>query len=140
MNKSIFTIHCTGDVVVGDTILFTEGVFTGSHRKPKFAGERTIIAEIMKDSYGELKQQHTFTLKVIFCEGIQAIEVNKTIRRKGRNVYRNGTKRKPWSDETQRTVAQDEKHTRGDVARAVRDQLGDQRRMNSMIDIFEGIK
>ena len=118
MDKSIFAIDCTGDVVKGDTILFTEGVFTGSYRNPKFAGDRIIIAKVTKDSYGEQKQQHTFTLRVLFSEGTSPVA--GTIRRKGRNVYRNGTKRKPWLAEEKRTKAQDEKHNRGDKARAVR--------------------
>ena len=56
-----FTINCTGDVCAGDHIRFTEAVFAGSYRKPKFKGERVVEALVVRDSYGEAKQQHTFT-------------------------------------------------------------------------------
>jgi len=115
-----FPINCTGDVVAGDHIRFTEAVFAGSYRKPKYQGERVIEALVVRDSYGEAKQQHTFTLEVTTSEGEDALPVGKTIRRKGRNVYRNGTQRKPWTDETQRGEALEEKHQRGDNARAAR--------------------
>lgn len=120
-NPTEFTIPCTGDVVVGDTILFTEAVFGGSHRRPKFLGERLVQADVVRDSYGADKQQHTFTLRVTYSEGYEAIAVGTLIRRKGRNVYRNGTARRAWQDETARHAARDEKHSRGDVARAERD-------------------
>ena len=40
-----FPIDCTGDVCVGDVILFTESVIGGTHRKPLFLGERRIAAD-----------------------------------------------------------------------------------------------
>ena len=115
-----FPVDATGDVVVGDTIRFTEGVFGGSFRNPKYLGTRTVEAEVTKDSYGEAKQQHTFTLRILASEGYDALEAGKTTRRKGRNVYRNGTARKQWDDENARQKALDEKHARGDIARAER--------------------
>lgn len=116
-----FSIDCTGDVVVGDEIEFTEAVFGGSHRRPTFLGERTIRARVIKDSYGAEKQQHTFSLEVISSDGYKKLSVGAKTRRKGRNVYRNGTLRREWTDETVRRAAQDEKHFRGDAARAHRD-------------------
>lgn len=122
------TIDCTGNACKGDIILFEEGVFGGSYRNPTFLGSRKILAEIISDSYGEAKQQHTFTLRLIRCSGYQAADVrNKakksktgSIRRKGRNVYRNGTKRAAWADEAQRQASLDEKYRRGADARAER--------------------
>lgn len=117
----------TGDVVKGDIIQFEEGVFGGSFRKPQHLGSRTITARILNDSYGADKQQHTFTLKGIAAEGTQAKEVLDTqakrgyITRKGRNVYRNGTQRQVWADESARNAATDEKHSRGSEARTLRD-------------------
>jgi len=112
-----------GDIVTGDTIRWTEAVFKGSYRRPKFAGERIITATVIRDSYGEEKQQHTFTLAVISAEGHKAQEVldKKTIRRKGRNIYRNGVQRLPWTDEDARDKALDEKHSRGDTAQSERE-------------------
>ena len=115
-----FTISCTGDVVAGDQIKFTEGVFDGSYRKPKFVGPRTIEALVLRDSYGREKQQHTFTLKVLASAGTNPLTVGKTVRRKGRNVYRNGTMRRAWKNESDRAAARAEKHERGDAARVDR--------------------
>ena len=113
MNEEHFSIGCTGDVVVGDRILFKEATFTGSYHKPRFAGYRTIAAKVLKDSYGKQRAQHTFTLQVIDSEGTTPIEPGKIIKRKGRNVYKQGTKREPWPNEDQRAFALDEKHVRG---------------------------
>lgn len=117
-----FTINCTGDVVTGDVIRFEESVFGGSHRKPKYLGTRIVEAEVLNDSYGERKQQHTFSLLVLASTGTQALSPGARTTRKGRNVYRNGTMRKPWTDESARGAARQEKHARGDRARAARDE------------------
>lgn len=127
METAAFTIDCTGDVVAGDTILFTEGVFSGfcgrsrfGSSKPKRLGDRTIVAEVLRDSYGAGKQQHTFTIRVLACEGYAALAVNSETTRKGRNIYRNETSRLPWADESERAAVADDKHARGDKAREVR--------------------
>ena len=122
MDASDFTIDCTGDVVTGDTILFAEAVFGGSYKKPKFLGERRIIALVTADSYGAAKQQHTFSLNVLWSDGTEALPVGKTTRRKGRNVYGKYTLRLPWTDESTRHAAADEKHARGAVARRDREE------------------
>ena len=121
-NSSIeYSIDCTGDVVAGDEIEFTEAVFGGSYRKPRFLGERIVRARVIKESYGTDKQQHTFSLEVIESEGTDPLAAGAKTRRKGRNVYRNGTRRAPWADEAARVAVQTEKHMRGDAARAERD-------------------
>lgn len=116
-----FSIDCTGDVCVGDTILFTEAVFGGSWKKPIFKGERRIAALVISDSYGAAKQQHTFSLKIIGSDGYEPLKNGEKTRRKGRNVYRNGTKRLAWEAEDDRQVSLNDKHERGDCARAARD-------------------
>jgi hypothetical protein len=115
-----FTIPCTGDVVTGDQIEFTEAVFGGSFRKPRYLGERIVQAEVVRDSYGAAKQQHTFTLRVLASSGVEPLTPGATTTRKGRNVYRNGTRRAAWAVEADRRAALDEKHGRGDAARADR--------------------
>ncbi|MFQ5622436.1 MAG: hypothetical protein ACE5FS_03470 [Paracoccaceae bacterium] len=114
-------VNCTGDVVTGDTIRFTEAVWGGSYRRPVKLGERTVTARVTADSYGIDKQQHTFSLEVIEADGHDAPPAGKKIRRKGRNIYRNGTKRLVWDNESARKSAADEKHRRGDHARAARE-------------------
>lgn len=121
----IFTtcqIDCTGDACTGDVILFEEGVFGGSRFNPKFLGRRRVVALIEKESYGAERQQHTFSLEVLASDGVDALKVGAHIRRKGRNIYRNGTRRQEWPSEADRRVAIRDKHTRGDAARAVRDE------------------
>lgn len=109
-------------IVAGDTIRFTEGAFGGSFRKPKFVGERTVIAKVLRESYGADKQQHTFTLEIVSSEGAEPLTVGAVTRRKGRNIYRNGVARLPWPDEAARRAAADEKHARGARARAAREE------------------
>ena len=127
MSDSEFPITCTGDVVAGDVIRFTEGVFGGSRDRPKKVGDRTIVARVLRESYGADKQQHTFSIEVIESSGHQPLKPGALTTRKGRNIYRNGTQRKPWPEEADRTAALDEKHTRGAAARkqrAIRNAVG----------------
>ncbi|MGH7239782.1 MAG: hypothetical protein ACREHG_06905 [Candidatus Saccharimonadales bacterium] len=106
-----YSICCTGDCVTGDRVCFERATFSGSFRNAKFAGFERIEGEIVNDSYGQHKQQHTFTL--LLADGSKM-----TI--KGRNLYANGCWRKAWTDESQRHAALNEKHARGDNARKAR--------------------
>jgi len=108
-----YSIICTGDCVGGDEVAFERATFSGSFRSPHFDGFELVKGKIIKDSYGADKQQHTFTLQK---------DDGTTFRIKGRNLYGNGTYRKRWKNEDERKVAQDEKHERGNAARAIRDQ------------------
>ena len=110
---AIYSIRCTGDACIGDHVAFERATFTGSFRNAKFAGFERVEGEIIRDSYGRDKQQHTFTLR--HADGTES-------RVKGRVMYREGTYRKPWPDESARRAALDEKHARGDKARAARDE------------------
>ncbi len=112
-----FQINCTGDCCVGDIVQFEKAVFGGSYRKPKFLYNEEITAEIIKDSYGQAKQQHTFTILILAVNGRKESR-QTTI--KGRNLYRNGTKRIAWENESQRLNNIDEKHERGNEAREAR--------------------
>ena len=114
-------VDASGDVVAGDVILFQESVFGGSHRNPIYKGSRTIQAKVLRESYGTEKQQHTFTMSVISSKGTDAVPAGAEIRRKGRNIYRNGTQRLVWLDEGERKRIALEKHSRGAVARKARD-------------------
>ena len=116
-----YSIDCTGDVVVGDAIRFSESVFFGSYRKPQFVGDRFVEAVVTADSYGAARQQHTFTLAILASTGIEPLAAGTRTTRKGRNIYRNGCHRSPWADESTRRIEATKKHERGDAARAVRD-------------------
>lgn len=107
-------LHCipaTGDVVVGDAICFERATFTGGFRNARFAGFERITGQVVKDSYGREKQQHTFTIE---------LEGGTTLQIKGRNLYSEAVYRKPWANESARHAVADEKHARGNQARAVR--------------------
>jgi hypothetical protein len=109
---SEYSIKATGDACVGDEVAFERAIFTGSFRRPKFAGMELVIGKIIADSYGSRKQQHTFT--ILLQDG------RKTFI-KGRNLYANGLYRKPWADEKARYAALEEKHARGAAARETRE-------------------
>ena len=109
-----FSVNCTGDCCVGDIVQFEKAVFGGSYRKPKFLYNEQITAEILKDSYGADKQQHTFTIQILAIDGKKE---NKKTTIKGRNIYRNGTQRIKWINEGARLNSIEEKHGRGDQAR-----------------------
>lgn len=105
--------NATGDCVRGDYVRFKRATFSGSFRKPVFAGFEEVEGRIVADSYGRDKQQHTFTIER--PDGTR-------FRIKGRNLYREGVERLEWPDESKRREAADEKHARGDAARAARDE------------------
>ena len=117
----VYRIDGTGDVVNGDRIRWSEAVFSGSHRKPTFEGKRTTEAEVVADSYGAVKQQHTFSLLVVRAEGTSAPSPGERTRRKGRNIYHNGCYRAVGKNEAACRESQDEKHNRGDAARTDRE-------------------
>jgi hypothetical protein len=108
MDTNNFSIVCTGDACVGDEVCFKKSIFSGTYPKCTFIGTEEIQGTIVKESYGKIKQQHTFTL--MLPNGAKMLI-------KGRNLYRNGCNRKPWQDELLRSSVLDEKHTRGLDAR-----------------------
>lgn len=96
-----YTINCTGDCVTGDEIAYFN---------PGKSNDRQ-YGKIVADSYGQAKQQHTFTIEA---------ENGDKILIKGRNLYKMGVYRKSWQDESKRTEAIKEKHENGNKARKER--------------------
>lgn len=111
------------DVVKGDIVEFKQDVFGGSFKRPTYLGQRTVHGEVLRESYGADKQQHTFTIKPLNVEGVNADELLKkdSFRIKGRNLYKNGVLREMFDDEAARKLVADEKHERGAAAREARD-------------------
>ena len=72
----------------GDTIRFTEPVYTGSYPSGRFAGNRTTEATIYKESYGEKRGQHSFMMEVLRSEGCRPLKQGSKIRRLGRKLYK----------------------------------------------------
>lgn len=110
--NSKYIIDCTGDAVKGDKVIFKKDFFKGSWRRPKYSHSKVVEGEIINDSYGKEKQQHTFT--ILLTDGTKKLI-------KGRNLYKHYTYRQPWDDEEQRKAVQEEKHLRGALARELRD-------------------
>lgn len=126
MQNHLDTWVPTQSVVAGDVIRFTEAVFSGSFRSPKCIGEHEVTAMVASESYGEKRQQHTFTLTVLGSTGVNPLATGATVLRKGRNIYRNGVERQLWVDEAVRDRIEAEKHARGDAAREVRNECRQQ--------------
>ena len=72
----------------GDTIRFTEPIYTGAYPSGRFAGNRTTEARIYKESYGEKRGQHSFMLEVLSSEGYRPLKEGSKIRRLGRKLYK----------------------------------------------------
>ncbi|XVE82754.1 hypothetical protein DITRI_Ditri16bG0031300 [Diplodiscus trichospermus] len=120
---SSFFINCTGDVCNGDVILFTQKVyekFDKVTRCGRLLGRRTIAGRVVKESYGKAKQQHTFTVEVLWSKGRKKLLPLFPLLVKGRNLYKLKTYRQLWDDEAERRNVLAEKHRRGRAARLVK--------------------
>jgi len=102
------------DLTKGCLIKFSEAVFIGKYPKGKFSYRRSITALIIKDSYGQKRGQHTFTLQVIESDD-PSIQNKEFIRRKGRNVYQDC---KVMVYPKQHAVLAKDKHKRAKIAKA----------------------
>ena len=76
------------NLLKGQIIEWTEKVFLDHGKNAIFCGERTNTGQIIKESYGEKRGQHTFTILIQASMGYQALSAGKKVCRKGRNVYR----------------------------------------------------
>ncbi|RRT86048.1 hypothetical protein B296_00003814 [Ensete ventricosum] len=122
--RSSFVINCTGDVCKGDVVLFRQRVydkFDKVSRSADIIGKRIIAGRVVKESYGAAKQQHTFTVEVLWCKGKRALPPLFPLLVKGRNLYRLNTFRQRWSNELERSKVLAEKHQRGAAARRTRE-------------------
>ncbi|KAJ9177225.1 hypothetical protein P3X46_012463 [Hevea brasiliensis] len=121
--RSSFVVNCTGDVCKGDVVLFSQKVyakFDKVRRQGNLLGKRTVAGRVVKESYGSAKQQHTFTVEVLWSKGIKKLPPLFPLLVKGRNLYRLKTFRQRWNNEVEREIVLAEKHKRGRAARLVR--------------------
>ncbi|XP_031114540.1 zinc finger CCCH domain-containing protein 62-like [Ipomoea triloba] len=129
--RSSFNINCTGDVCKGDVVLFTQKVyknFDKMTRSGDVLGRRTVAGRVVMESYGAAKQQHTFTVEVLWSQGAKKLPPLFPLLVKGRNLYKLKTFRQRWKNENERLGILAEKHRRGAAARLVRET----RKMRSM--------
>ncbi|KAL1134035.1 hypothetical protein V6Z11_A12G079900 [Gossypium hirsutum] len=94
--------------------------FNKMTRRGKLLGKRTIAGRVVKESYGKAKQQHTFTVEVLWSKGSKKLPPLFPLLVKGRNLYKLKTYRQHWSDEAERKHVLSEKHKRGNAARLVK--------------------
>ncbi|KAK2372711.1 zinc finger CCCH domain-containing protein [Trifolium repens] len=121
--RSSFNINCTGDVCLGDVVLFRQKVyekFNKVTRHGRVIGNRTVAGRVVKESYGAAKQQHTFTVEVLWSSGVKKLPPLSPLLVKGRNLYKQKTYRQRWKNEADRVKVLSEKHRRGAAARSVR--------------------
>ncbi|KAJ4964492.1 hypothetical protein NE237_024431 [Protea cynaroides] len=121
--RSSFFINCTGDACTGDVVLFTQKVHERNEKVTRgrnLLGKRTIAGRIVKESYGAAKQQHTFTVEVLWSNGFKRLPPMFPLLVKGRYLYKMKTFRQRWDNEEERSKILAEKHRRGAEARRVR--------------------
>nr|GEV98865.1 hypothetical protein [Tanacetum cinerariifolium] len=111
--RSSFSINCTGDACKGDVVLFRQNIKKGI----KLVGRRTVAGRIVNDSYGASRQQHTFTVEVLWSKRSKKLDPLSVLLVKGRYLYKYGTFSQPWESEAERLIVLGEKHRRGDAAR-----------------------
>ncbi|QCE02362.1 hypothetical protein DEO72_LG8g373 [Vigna unguiculata] len=123
---SSFVLNCKGDACTGDVVLFEQNVYEMFSIASRSAtgpscGKRIVAGRIVKESYGAAKQQHTFTIEVLWSKGEKPLPPLYPLLIKGRNLYRLKTLRQKWEDEAKRQRILMEKHSRGSLARADRE-------------------
>ncbi|KAL6560012.1 hypothetical protein OROGR_005129 [Orobanche gracilis] len=123
---SSFLLNCKGDACMGDIVVFEQNVYemfsiaSRSANGPP-SGTRVVAGRIVKESYGAAKQQHTFTIEVLWSKGEKPLPPLHPLLIKGRNLYRLKTMRQKWEDEGKRQKMLSEKHARGGAARLNRE-------------------
>ncbi|KAJ8492121.1 hypothetical protein OPV22_013842 [Ensete ventricosum] len=123
---SSFVVNCKGDACTGDVVMFEQNVYEMFSIASRSAtgppcGIRLVAGRIVKESYGAAKQQHTFTIEVLWSKGEKTLPLLYPLLIKGRNLYRFKTMRQRWDDEENRRKVLQEKHARGSFARFSRD-------------------
>ncbi|KAL5728524.1 hypothetical protein ACHQM5_001597 [Ranunculus cassubicifolius] len=123
---SSFVMNCKGDACTGDVVMFEQNVYEMYNIASRSAsgppcGTRVVAGRIVKESYGAAKQQHTFTIEVLWSKGEKPLPPLHPLLIKGRNLYRLQTMRQKWDDEAERSRVLLEKHSRGSLARSSRD-------------------
>ncbi|KAJ4839584.1 hypothetical protein Tsubulata_020222 [Turnera subulata] len=142
---SSFVVNCKGDACTGDVVMFEQNVYemysivSRSASAPS-CGTRTVAGRIVKESYGAAKQQHTFTIEVLWSKGEKPLPPLHPLLIKGRNLYRLKTLRQRWEDEGERCKVLTEKHLRGSVARSDRETRVQQKQRRKMLREPRGSK
>ncbi|KAI7728159.1 hypothetical protein M8C21_013175 [Ambrosia artemisiifolia] len=140
---SSFVMNCKGDACTGDVVMFEQNVYEMFSIASRSAtgppcGQRTVAGRIVKESYGAAKQQHTFTIEVLWSKGTKPLPPLHPLLIKGRNLYRLKTMRQRWEDESERHKILSEKHARGNVARTNRETRLHEKEINKTLRASKG--
>ncbi|KAG4124753.1 hypothetical protein ERO13_D10G058200v2 [Gossypium hirsutum] len=135
---SSFAVNCKGDACTGDVVMFEQKVYEMFNMAPRRAsgppcGTRIVVGRIVKESYGSAKQQHTFTIEVLWSKGEKPLPPLHPLLIKGRNLYRLKTLRQRWEDEGERQKVLVEKHSRGLLARSDREERIQEKERRKML-------
>ena len=94
--RSSFIIDCISDVCKGDVVLFRQKVyekFDKVTRRGRVLGSRTVAKRVVKESNGAAKQQHTFTVEVLWSSRVRKVPSLFPLLVKGSNLYKQNTYR-----------------------------------------------
>ncbi|KAK9228888.1 hypothetical protein WN944_021845 [Citrus x changshan-huyou] len=88
-----FVLDCKGDACTGDVVMFKQNVYkmfniAACSASGPPCGKRIVAGRIVKESYGAAKQQHTFTIEVLWSKGEKPLPPLRPLLIKGRNLYR----------------------------------------------------
>ncbi|KAK9231823.1 hypothetical protein WN943_022063 [Citrus x changshan-huyou] len=88
-----FVLDCKGDACTGDVVMFKQNVYkmfniAACSASGPPCGKRIVAGRIVKESYGAAKQQHTFTIEVLWSKGEKPLPPLHPLLIKGRNLYR----------------------------------------------------
>ncbi|XP_065867924.1 zinc finger CCCH domain-containing protein 62-like isoform X2 [Euphorbia lathyris] len=135
-----------GDACKGDVVMFEQNVYEMFSIASRSAsgppcGTRIVVGRIVKESYGAAKQQHTFTIEVLWSKGEKPLPPLHPLLIKGRNLYRLKTLRQKWEDEGQRQKVLLDKHARGSLARGLKTERNrSQTQLKSTLKSKQGIQ
>ncbi|KAF5201148.1 Zinc finger ccch domain-containing protein [Thalictrum thalictroides] len=142
---STFVLNCKGDACTGDVVMFEQNVYEMYNIASRSAsgppcGTRIVAGRIVKESYGAAKQQHTFTIEVLWSTGVKPLPSLHPLLIKGRNLYRLKTLRQKWTDEVERSKVLLEKHSRGSLARSSRETRVQKKEMRKVLRDQRGMR
>ena len=109
IRRESYSIDCTGDVAIGDAILWGEEVRKGGRgarkgrRKGKVIGHRLVAALVMDDRLEPTRGpgEHVYRLFVVACDGVRPIPAQTTIYRQTPDLTK-AIRRRPWLNEEDR--------------------------------------
>lgn len=93
----------TKEITVGDIVVFTEDVYSGTFFDSSLIGKRTVVARVFKQSYGQ--QYITFSMEVLESIGCNSKEIidKQFIRKKEPNLFsKYAVYRQLWKNEINR--------------------------------------